>query len=346
MLTPSLRALKESNPERKVTLLTSSIGAETAKYIKEIDDVIVYDVPWEKNGGQEDSFNKTVATIKEKNFDAAIIFTSFSQNSFPSALLTYLAEIPLRLGYRRENPFHLLTHDIVDTEPFTPVSHEVVRQLSLISKIGAKTSNDLLSLTISEQAAQQTEEILKKLGVDVTRPFLVLHPGVSDHKRQYPEAGFSEAGKLLAETLSYQILVTGSASEVELCSRVAQAVGPNAFSLAGKLTLEEFIALVTLADAVITNNTATSHIAAAVQTPVVVLYARTNPQHTPWKVKSTVLYFDVEESLRSKNPLLVWVTPTEPKPDPTPKHILAATAALLEKPLTDRSEIPQEVVTW
>ena len=55
-------------------------------------------------------------------------------------------------------------------------------------------------------------------------------------------------------------------------------------------------------------NTGTVHIAAATQTPVIVLYALTNPQHTPWKVASKVLYFSVKEDLRSKNEVVNFVT--------------------------------------
>jgi ADP-heptose:LPS heptosyltransferase len=47
--------------------------------------------------------------------------------------------------------------------------------------------------------------------------------------------------------------------------------------------------LISQAPLLITNNTGPAHIAAAVGTPVVDLYALTNPQHTPWGVPSRVL---------------------------------------------------------
>jgi ADP-heptose:LPS heptosyltransferase len=64
-------------------------------------------------------------------------------------------------------------------------------------------------------------------------------------------------------------------------------------SLAGQLSLAELGALIEAADLVICNNTGPAHIAAAVGTPVVDLYALTNPQHTPWQVESRVLFHDV-----------------------------------------------------
>jgi ADP-heptose:LPS heptosyltransferase len=81
----------------------------------------------------------------------------------------------------------------------------------------------------------------------------------------------------------------------------------GAISLAGKLNIEELIVLIKHAVLLISVNTGTIHIAAATATPVCVLYALTNPQHTPWKVNSKVLYFDIPEHLCSKNEVVRYV---------------------------------------
>jgi ADP-heptose:LPS heptosyltransferase len=70
-------------------------------------------------------------------------------------------------------------------------------------------------------------------------------------------------------------------------------MGASSHSLAGQLDLGALCALIALAPVLITNNTGPAHIAAAVGTPVVDLYALTNPQHTPWGVESRVLNRDV-----------------------------------------------------
>ncbi len=71
-------------------------------------------------------------------------------------------------------------------------------------------------------------------------------------------------------------------------------MGVPSYSLAGRLDLPELAALIAAAPVLITNNTAPAHLAAAAQTPVVDLYALTNPQHTPWGVPSRVIYHDVD----------------------------------------------------
>ncbi|HEX7636960.1 MAG TPA: glycosyltransferase family 9 protein, partial [Burkholderiaceae bacterium] len=66
----------------------------------------------------------------------------------------------------------------------------------------------------------------------------------------------------------------------------------------------ELGALVARARLVLTNNSGPAHLAAALGTPVVDLYALTNPQHTPWQVPARVLSHDVpcRHCLRSRCP--------------------------------------------
>jgi ADP-heptose:LPS heptosyltransferase len=64
-------------------------------------------------------------------------------------------------------------------------------------------------------------------------------------------------------------------------------------SLAGTLDIGELAALLQLATVAVVNNSVAAHLAAAVDTPVVDLYALTNPQHTPWGVAHCVLNHDV-----------------------------------------------------
>jgi ADP-heptose:LPS heptosyltransferase len=74
---------------------------------------------------------------------------------------------------------------------------------------------------------------------------------------------------------------------------VRQSMRQASRVLVGELGLGELGALIAEADLLVSNNTGPAHIAAALGTPVVDLYALTNPQHTPWQVRSRVLNHDV-----------------------------------------------------
>ncbi|MGI4749385.1 MAG: glycosyltransferase family 9 protein [Janthinobacterium lividum] len=307
MSTPAIRALKESFGSR-ITVLTSSMAAGIARNIPEIDEIITFDVPWVKtqNASFSHEFLVLAEVLKARKFDATIIFTVFSQNPMPAIMLTYLADIPNRLAYCRENPYELLTDWVPDQEPYTFIKHQVERDLDLVKSIGATTADDFLSLEIPD-AWESAQKILDKNSIDLQKPWLILHPGVSELKRQYPTEKWIEIGKKLITHFGFQLLLTGSASEKKLTDEIEQGIGTNAFSIAGLLNLDEFICLIKEAPLLLSVNTGPVHIAAATQTPVVVLYAQTNPQHTPWKTPSKVLYFEVPEALRSQNEVLKFV---------------------------------------
>ncbi len=331
MSTPAIRALKESF-NGQISVLTSSMAAGIAKNIPEIDEIISFDVPWVKttHASFSTDFLSLVDVLKAKQFDAAVVFTVFSQNPMPAILLTYLADIPLRLAYCRENPYELLTYWVPDEEPYSFIKHQVERDLDLVAKIGATTSNDLLSIQIPD-AWESTQKKLDKNSIDLQKPWLILHPGVSEIKRQYPTKNWIEVGKRLVVDFGYQLLLTGSASEKELTDEIQQGIGTNAFSIAGLLNLDEFICLIKEASLLLSVNTGPVHIAAATQTPVVVLYAQTNPQHTPWKTPNKVLFFEVPEALQSKNEVLKFVQQHQEKAPETVgvEAVLEAVSSLL-----------------
>jgi lipopolysaccharide heptosyltransferase II len=335
MTTPAFRALKNLNLDANLTLLTSHRGAGVAPFIPDIDSVIEFNVPWvklEAAKGDSEAVLALVERLRQEQFDAAVIFTVFSQSSLPAAMICYLAGIPLRLGHCRENPYNLLTDWKPDYEPLADIEHEVTRQLQLVESIGATIDNTRLGLDVSWRACGEALEKLSAAGVDPAKPWLVLHPGVSEKRRQYPAEKYAEAGRELVRR-GIQIVVTGTASEKELAGQIVEAMGTGSVSLAGELPLETFIGLIAAAPLLISNNTGPVHIAAAVNTPVVVLYAHTNPQHTPWQVANRVLYFDVPEAQRSKNPLLVYTyqkTVTQPVYDAQPNDIVAAALELFQ----------------
>ncbi len=295
MTTPAMRALKQSHPERQVTLLASRGGAQAAAHIPEVDAVIPYDAPWMKLAQPTlPSADLAMrALIESRRFDAAVIFTVYSQSPLPAALMCHLAGIPLRLAHCRENPYHLLTHWVPETEPAKGVRHEVRRQLDLVAFVGARTDDERLSLRVSAEARLHATMRLAEAGIDPDRPWIVLHPGATAASRRYDPDRFGRVAWELARALHCQVAITGDRSEVALVDRVRAAAGRCAHSLAGVLSLTEFAGLLAQAPLLISNNTGAVHVAAAVGTPVVDLYALTNPQHTPWQVPSRVLSKDV-----------------------------------------------------
>jgi lipopolysaccharide heptosyltransferase II len=296
MTGPALRALKAGLPGRRLSLLTSPAGAAAAQLLPDLDEVIVYAAPWMKaTPTPSDSSNDhaMIQTLADRRFDGAVVFTVYSQNPLPAALLCYLANIPRRMAYCRENPYHLLTDRVVETEPEHHVRHEVRRQLDLVGEIGCRLRDERMRLALTPEMRRLGRRILAEAGIEPSSRWVLLHPGASAPSRKYPPEMFLEAAQVLVREQDVRFLVTGSPSERDAVDVIAKGLGDSARVWIGGSSLAEFAALVDLAPVVLTNNTGPAHLAAALQTPVVDLYALTNPQHTPWMTPARVLNADV-----------------------------------------------------
>ncbi len=298
--TPAIHAIRESLPGAAITLLASPIGAQAGRLNPDLDDVIVYEAPWmdpwhelPQNRAREE---RAIAAVRAGRFDGAIIFGSFRQSPLPAAYLCYLAGIPLRAAASIDGPGSLLTAR--HKHPERPM-HEVERGLDLVGAIGLGTAETDLVLRVPDAARAEAAAWLDGAGIDRSRPLVVIHPGCTMPARTYPWEGFAEIADLLVARLGATVVVTGAAGERDLvdrvCGRVRPESRPAVVACAGALPFPAFCALVEGADLAVTNNTGPMHVAAAVKTPVVALFALTNPpeQWGPWRVPYRQLYHEV-----------------------------------------------------
>lgn len=294
MTTPAIRALKQAHVERKLTLLASSSGARLGPFLPDVDRVIAYDAPWVRNDiDDRDADWHIIQTLQREKFDAAVIFTVYSQNPLPAALMCRLAGIPRVLAHCRENPYRLLSNHVAESEP-EHIRHETQRQIDLVRQVGAYCSDRHLSFVTRATDRLSLYQKLDSAGLSRDTRVMVAHCGASAASRRYPAASFAAVFRQLGPRAG-PIVLTGDASEAKLTQKIKKQCGDavGLIDLAGRLDLGELACLIEDAHLLLSNNTGPVHIAAAVGTPVVDLYALTNPQHTPWMVPHRLLYHDV-----------------------------------------------------
>ncbi len=288
MTGPALRALKGLVPKGSVTALVSPMAADCARRIPGVDQVLIHEAPWMKIAAAAPAADRAlIDRLGAQAFDAAVIFTVYSQSPLPAALVCYLAGIPRRLAHCRENPYHLLTDWVAETEPHHGIRHEVRRQLDLVATIGAAASDESLALTVPEPALAWAAQWRPSRG-----PLVVIHPGAQAPSRRYPAESYATVVRLLEQELGAHCLITGRESERALLAEVKSGAVSGARILC-EGSFDQLAAVIRMADIMITNNTGPAHMAAALGTPVVVLYALTNPQHEPWQAAARVLSADV-----------------------------------------------------
>jgi lipopolysaccharide heptosyltransferase II len=296
MTGPAMRALKWSGAHPRITLLTSPAGAAVAAFMPEIDEVLVYGAPWMKAtpAGQPAAVDRAmIDTLRARRFDAAAIFTVYSQSPLPAALLCHLSDIAMRLAHCRENAYQLLTDPVPEREPHELVRHEVRRQLDLVAAVGAAVCDERLALDVPEGRRERARACLSAVGIDAAEPWAVVHPGATAASRRYPPSLWAEACRRLVAEHGWQLALTGTGGERSVVEEVRAAAGVPLASLAGRLDLGELAGVLEAAPVLLAGNTGPVHVAAAVGTPVVDVYALTNPQHTPWGVRNRVFSHDV-----------------------------------------------------
>ncbi|HLJ35638.1 MAG TPA: glycosyltransferase family 9 protein [Ktedonobacteraceae bacterium] len=299
--TPAIHAIKTSLPASKITLFASPIGAQVGRLNPDIDDVLVYSAPWmdpwHKLPQDSQREQSMIAEVKERQFDGAIIFTSYHESSLPAAYLCYLADIPLRVAASIDGPGSLLTTRHKHPER---MMHEVERGLDLVSAIGITTDERDLVLQVPETARIEVQDLLNTYKIERSGLLIVVHPGCSMPARTYPWEMYADVMHKLIGDLNATVVLTGTEDERELVERIMGKLrgwkdDAKAIPLAGELSFPALCALIEAANLTITNNTGPMHISAAVKTPVVALFALTNPpeQWGPWHVPHRLLNHDV-----------------------------------------------------
>lgn len=296
MTTPALSAIRQSLPGVHMTLLGSAASAAALAHLPMLDDAIGYDAPWTQGRAAADSGpdHQLLMRLACGQYDAAIVFTVCTQSALPAAMLLRLANIPLRLAHSRENPYALLTDWVPDRERVEQgMRHEVQRQLDLVQSVGIQPADRRLVFFFGAGPMRSARRQLVAAGGAASRPCVVVHVGATASSRRYPPERFAAAADIIASASGHCIVFTGSSDERALIERTRACMRSPSVSLAGKLGLGELGALLASARVLVSNNTGPVHMAAALGTPVVVLYAQTNPQHTPWLCPARVLYHDV-----------------------------------------------------
>ena len=296
LMGPALRALR--NGASRLDLLVSPAGAPAAELLPGIDDVITFDAPWvgyEPPPVDSPGLLALVERLKEGGYDEAVIFTSFHQSPLPMALLARLAGIPRVVGTSEDYAGSLLDvrhRRVADGSPDTGGSeggHEVPAALALARAAGYELpKGDDLRLRL-RPLGRPTGLVLS-----LPRPYVVVHPTASVPSRSISDAqAVGLVGALVAA--GWQVVLTGAVSAPADPSHGVGSfapVGPESVTdLRGRTTFAELAQALAGARCVVTVNSGPAHLAAAVGTPVVSLFAPVVPMERwgPWGVPCRVL---------------------------------------------------------
>lgn len=257
---PAFASLKNCLPESELTALVREYTAEVVRSHRAVDNVCIYD--------PNDSFLITVSKLKRLNADAIL----FLYPRLRLAAAAFAARIPVRVGtaYRW---YSFLFNRKVHEHRKDSVKSEAEYNLSVTRAIGCDATLFDANLRIGEEALEKARTFLRLNDVE---KFIAVHPGSGGSAADWSTENFRSLCKLLTERLNSKVIITGLASEKDVCAEVC-ADTVNCINAAGAFALREFIAFLSLANSFVSNSTGPIHLAASVGTPVVGIYPNNSP---------------------------------------------------------------------
>jgi heptosyltransferase-2 len=266
LTTPLIRAAKENFQHSEVYFLLIPDTQNLLKNNPHLKEVIVYDK--KRKGGP--GFWKTLNRVRRLKIDLALI----PHRSFRSAFLAELANCKRRVGFNSSVGKIFLTDQVV----YRLDRHEIERNLSLLSFFGIEQRPILPELFPGPQEFSGVEKLLSKNGASFSDEMVCIAPGsVWATKRWLPE-GFARVAEKLIQEEKIKVILIGSAGDKVLADSIAGMMKKKPVNACGELSLLESAALISKARMVLSNDSAPTHMAVAMRTPVVTIFGSTVPE--------------------------------------------------------------------
>jgi len=289
MATPGFRALRMGFPEARITLHAH------AALLPLLDGAPWFDarLPLTTSPARRPAPIRAGRALRARaRFDLGLCLP----DSFESALLMRVAGVRRIVGYPR-NGRGLLLHQRVAYPSEAGRRGLMPRELhvlGLVESLGCARQGTALELFVTAAEQGEADAALRAGGVAADEPVALLAPGASfGASKLWPAESFAAVGDALARA-GARVVITGSAAERSLCTRVRAAMHSPALDLCGAFGLGAFKGLMRRARLLLANDAGARHVAVALGVPVVLVMGPTSLEKTSWNLERvSVLSADV-----------------------------------------------------
>ncbi|MCS6874897.1 MAG: glycosyltransferase family 9 protein [Pyrinomonadaceae bacterium] len=272
--TPSLIALRRFLPKARIDILLEDWVAPILEGFDQVDNVIVLKKSLK-------SKLRTALEIRKRRYDVAFNLHGGTTATFFIAA----SQAKHRVAYKHVRYNFLYNHLLSSASDFwqQPTTHSTEQQLALLGFVGVNVRDKPKShLKVSKDAEKTLIEKLEKFqSFDRTRKIALLHPGATLETKRWSEQRFALIADFLYQK-GFMPIATGTKNELEILTKLKKAAKKTVL-VCTDLSLPEVTALASKASIFVGNDSGIAHIAAAVQTPCVVIFGSSNVNHwRPW----------------------------------------------------------------
>jgi heptosyltransferase-2 len=279
MSLPLVALIKQNLPNATIDVLCTPWVAPIYHACPNTQEVIEFDF---QHGSLQWNLRYAAAQqLKLRGYESAFVLP----NSLKSALIPWLARIPIRIGYRGEFRYGLINHALPN-----PPRHLRTPMLAHYAALFKQLANNAVSLDtlpeprlqISSDARQKVHERLAMIAHNL---FYVFAPGAEyGSAKRWPSSHFAQlANHILGKEADSQIVILGSHADHSIGREIQQSANhrQRIHNWSGELSLDQSMALIAQSQSLISNDSGLMHIGAALSIPQIAIFGSSSPQHTP-----------------------------------------------------------------
>ena len=264
--------LKNARPDCQIEVLAPAWSLALLERMPEVDKAIAMPLLH----GQFGFFDriKLGKKLRSNHYDQAILLP----NSWKSALIPFVATIPVRTGYMRECRWGLL-NDVrwLDKNLLTMTVQRFVA-LGLPKTAVLPPECPIPRIVINEE---QQNQVIEKFKITCSEKILALCPGAEyGEAKRWPASYYAEVAKQKIAQ-GWQVWLFGSDKDKATAEQINQEVSGACVDFTGKTSLAEAVDLMSLVDVVVSNDSGLMHVAAALDKKIIALYGSSDPGFTP-----------------------------------------------------------------
>lgn len=265
---PLVQAVRTLYPNAEVDVVVIPKSKELFDNHPDVREAVIFDKKGADRGLR--GLRRIAGLLKSRSYDLALV----PHRSLRSAVLAFMAGVPVRVGFNRSAGRCLLT----SCAPYRKDQHEIERNLSLLAKIAAVPVQRQLPRTYPSAAdVKRIDRLLIELEVGSPERMVAIAPGTVWNTKRWLKERFASLA-VNFDDAGYEVVLVGGQEDQGLCAEIRTLSGSSrVHSVAGLLTLLQSAELLKRCALLICNDSAPMHLAASVGTSVVAIFGATVP---------------------------------------------------------------------
>ncbi len=287
LMLPSIKRLKESYPDAKISVLVTPSSSGIIIDQPFIDNVIVYDIFGKHSGVW--GFVRIVRKLLQMSFDLVI---DYEQHIKLVTIVSYFTGAGRIIGFN--NPKKRRDYLLTDSVPLYGDKHMVESFDDLLLPLGfIEKTKKLERIWISNEDKEYVSYWLKEQGVIESDILIGIHPGSGESatSRRWSEERFGQVADKLIQEYNVKVVFTGSGRELDIIRNIVRFMKYSSIISVGHVSVKQLASLIELFAIYITNDTGPMHIGAAMGTPTIGLFGPQSPErYKPFGERNMAIY--------------------------------------------------------